>query len=999
MRTLFLTLVLTANLYAQNDDYFQQGVAYAIRATLDDQRHILHARLDLTYDNNSPDTLNRMAFHCWPRAYASDNSALASQLLRQRNTDFHFAPPAARGDLDSLSFTVNGQAAEYLEDENHQDIVWLALPEPLPPGESVVITTPFRVKIPESFSRLGHVGTSYQMTQWYPKPAVYDRKGWHPMPYLDQGEFYSEFGSFEVALTLPRNYRVAATGTLKTVSEDQWLRELAITDRRRLEARQDLEDYFVTEPFPESDPERKTITYSAENVHDFAWFADKRFKVLHDTLQLAGRSEAVDVWSFFTETEAAYWMNSTAYLKRATRFYSDRVGTYPYPQVTGVQSALSAGGGMEYPMITVIGLTGSEKDLDQVLTHEVGHNWFYGILGNNERDHPWMDEGINSYYEWLYLREYYPEAEGDFDFLRRPIDLNYFGYRHLALRGRDLPPDTRSDSLVDTHYWISAYSKPVLALREIAAFTGQNALEDAIRFYYENWKFRHPGPEDLFQTLEGILSPALGRAFREAMTSRATSDWKVQDWKPGEKSTASFLQLGQRLAPATAQLLAMKAEQPATLMVNPGEEYFADDLPLSLGVELPAALNPLDLYLHNNRRGDNSLRLNLLTAPERPGGRQIFFIPLLGYNEIDRFMLGGGLHNRTLEPKRVEWALAPMYSFASNALVGFGGIRWRIREPFPFARQLMLSAGSQGFHDFSFAGENYNYTRSAVRADLTLADHPITERHRQLSLQWINLARFRPGFDPGGNLMGSIREVNSFFRLAYVQRKEREINPVSWSVRLEYKTEDVTRNSLLEASYLRLDTELRGAYQYEPERFFRWRFYGGYFLVNALRERASYPNTALSLVDNANSDYAVDGIFLGRGGGGTYAQQLETRQGGFRAPISSSFSFGRSNDYLVAVNLDATLPFQPERFPFGVYLDAGTYGFRPTSSEPSRGEFRWVGGFSVTIMDGQIGAYLPLISDPDTRLLLEQTGGLAERISFRISLTNWLPWKWIDEVF
>jgi beta-xylosidase len=93
----------------------------------------------------------------------------------------------------------------------------------------------------------------------------------------------------------------------------------------------------VTEPFPESDPERKTITYSAENVHDFAWFADKRFKVLHDTLQLAGRSEAVDVWSFFTETEAAYWMNSTAYLKRATRFYSDRVGTYPYPQVTGVQ--------------------------------------------------------------------------------------------------------------------------------------------------------------------------------------------------------------------------------------------------------------------------------------------------------------------------------------------------------------------------------------------------------------------------------------------------------------------------------------------------------------------------------------------------------------------------------------------------------------------------------------------------------------------------------------
>lgn len=999
MRPLLFFLLITTYLGAQNDDYFQQKVAYEIRAELDDQQHLLHAHLRLDYKNNSPDTLRRIAFHCWPRAYASDGTALAAQLLRQGNTDFHFAPSSARGNLDSLSFTVDGSPASYAAAEDHSEIVWLNLPGPLPPGATARIATPFRVKIPESFSRLGHVETSYQMTQWYPKPAVYDPDGWHPMPYLDRGEFYGEFGSFAVSITLPENYRVAATGTLETPAEKRWLLKLATADRTTLAARSDLATGFVPEPFPASESKKKTISFRAENVHDFAWFADKRFKVLHDTLQLPDRAPPVDIWSFFTETEAAYWTKSTAYLKRAIRFYSARIGGYPYPQVTGVQSALSAGGGMEYPMITVIGLSGSARDLDQVLAHEVGHNWFYGILGSNERDHPWMDEGVNSYYEWRYLRENYPGREGDFDFLGNSVDQNHLGYHYLARQGRDMAPDTRSDSLVDMQYWIAAYSKPALALREIAAYTGERALDNAMRVYYENWKFRHPGPKDLFRALEGTLSPALGRAFRAAMTTRKISDWSVEDWTPGRASSATFRQLGERLAPATAQLITDEKASGQTVMVEPQEEYFAKELPLSLGVELPSSLNPLDLHLHNNRRGNNAVRLQLISAPDRPGGRQLFFVPLLGYNDIDRVMLGAALHNRTLEPKRVEWTLAPMYSFASNALVGFGGLRWRVRKPFTFARQLMLSAGSQGFNDFPFEQENFNYIRSALRAELTLNDAPITERHRRLSLQWVHLLRNRPRFGGGGTLVGTTQQRNSFLRLRYEQQWRREINPARWSVRLEYKNEDAARNSSLENSHLRLDAEWSGGYQYERERFFRWRFYGGYFLVNALRDRATYPSTALSLVDNANSDYAADGIFLDRSGAGSFAQQLEPRQGGFRAPIASSFPFGRSNDYLAAVNLDATIPFQPERFPFGVFLDAGTYGFRPTSSEPSRGEFRWVGGLSVTVMDGRIGAYLPLVGDPGTRRLLQQRGPLAERISFRISLQDWLPWKWIDEVF
>ena len=152
--------------------------------------------------------------------------------------------------------------------------------------------------------------------------------------------------------------------------------------------------------------ETKTLYFRADQVHDFAWFADKRFRVCTDTLQLpSGR--VIDTWAFFTDEDGQHWQSALSYIKAATRYYSDRVGEYPYPQVTAVQSTGSAGGGMEYPMITLIGEVYSGYDLDEVITHEVGHNWFYSVLANNERDHAWMDEGLNSLFERAYLSERY----------------------------------------------------------------------------------------------------------------------------------------------------------------------------------------------------------------------------------------------------------------------------------------------------------------------------------------------------------------------------------------------------------------------------------------------------------------------------------------------------------------------------------------------------------------------------------------------------------------
>ena len=931
MRLSLLFLLYTASLFAQSDGYFQQETDYAIDVRLDDRDHTLHGQLELRYTNHAPRALDSIVFHLWPRAYRNENTAFARQQLRNGSTRFHFAAEEDRGDLDGLAFRVDGAATDFRYTRD-PDIAVLRLPQSLAPGASTTITTPFRVKIPASFSRLGHVGESYQITQWYPKPAVYDRDGWHAMPYLDQGEFYSEFGDFRVTITLPENYVVAATGELQETEERNWLLARADSTRQALEAAEplDLALGYVDELYPASAPTAKTLTYTAEDVHDFAWFADKRFAVLHDTLHLRTRQDAVDVWSFFTKTEAALWKNSTDYIKRATRFYSDHVGAYPYPQVTGVQSALSAGGGMEYPMITVIGLSGSGYALDEVLAHEIGHNWFYGILGSDERDHPWMDEGLNSYYEGRYTREYYPQRNGRLQLIPgREVDINKLGYRYTARLGRDQAPDTPSDSLGEINYWIGAYSKPQLILDDLETQVGTEGVDAAFNRYFEEWRFRHPQPADFFAVMEE----------------------------------------------------------------ETGRGRFLTDALMTTG---RGAFNQAALH----RDSSGGFGIALLTDQER--ARTAFFVtPLIGVNANDGFMLGAALHNRTLEPRPFEFLLAPLYGFKSKSLAGFAGARYRLTRPAPWLQRAVLSAGTQRFSDFEptaarFDGLDliYHYTRSAVRADFFF-DHPAADLHTSsFYSQLVSLDQQRPDFSPTGELLPDAEHVQtSFLSVGYGSAWEREINPAAYTLRLEYR--DAGEEQFSSTNSLRLEGTLTGGYQYQTDKFVRWRFFGGYFLHHGARDGNTSPAYSFSLVDNASGDYRYDDLYFGRNRGNGYEQQLELRQGGFRAPISSSYNFGRSNTYLTALNLDGDLPLP---LPVGIFVDAGVYGYRPTISSEPTNQLNYVAGLSVNIFRDQFHLYVPLLADTDTRRLLEERGNLLERMSIRLNLRKLLPWQWLDNL-
>ncbi|HEY8967978.1 MAG TPA: M1 family peptidase, partial [Puia sp.] len=283
-----LILLSTSSLLA-NKPYWQQEVRYDIRVTLDDAAHTLKGFETMIYSNNSPDTLHYIYIHCWPNAYKDNHTALYRQLSQLEERKNKLKKIKDNGYIDQLAFTVDGVKANAEADSPNTDILKLSLPAALAPGKSLTIATPFFVKIPSYFSRMGHEGKSYMITQWYPKPAVYDSKGWHPMPYLDQGEFYSEFGSFDVHITLPGGYVVGATGQLLTTSELDAYKRIGAANHEKPSA--------PTSYKPQTQ-DAKTLDYHADNVHDFAWFADKDLIIQYDTLQLAS-GRTIDVFAYY----------------------------------------------------------------------------------------------------------------------------------------------------------------------------------------------------------------------------------------------------------------------------------------------------------------------------------------------------------------------------------------------------------------------------------------------------------------------------------------------------------------------------------------------------------------------------------------------------------------------------------------------------------------------------------------------------------------------------
>jgi hypothetical protein len=502
----------TVNVFAQ-EHYWQQSINYKINVSLNDKNQSLKGSEELDYTNNSPDVLTYIWFHLWENAYKNDSTAFAKQLMRDKKGTARLKKFSDRGFVDSLEFTVDGVKALTEADPANIDVIKLILPKPLEPGSTVKIQTPFYVDLPEYISRSGHEGQSYMICQWYPKPAVYDRRGWHQFPYLDEGEFYSEYGNFDVSITLPSQYLVGATGVLQNAEELKQYREIGKSNVASLSRKNSVKYAAPITP-------TKVLNYKAENVLDFAWFADKDFVVRYDTMELPGKT--VDVFTYHHPDGNKNWIHSTDYVKSGARAYSSYFREYPYPVVQAVEGPKNEmSGGMEYPMITLItSPDASEPMLDAVITHEVGHNWLMGILATNERTHAWMDEGINTYYQFRYEAEKYrfnsvfgesiPNEVKD----KSVEDFQAIVYNALSKIPMKTAIETPSEEFQDEEeYGIVVYVKTAVWMYFMESQLGRDNMDKAMRAYYDEWKFKHPYPEDMKASLEKALGKDLTPYF------------------------------------------------------------------------------------------------------------------------------------------------------------------------------------------------------------------------------------------------------------------------------------------------------------------------------------------------------------------------------------------------------------------------------------------------------------------------------------------------------
>ncbi len=513
--TFALLLFISMQSRAQNY-YWQQYLHYSIDAKLDDKENSITGSETIVYINNSPDTLSYIWLHIYPNAYKDQSTALFQQ-INSDPTRKEKVRKYKPGFISNLAFSINGTPAKTEAHPRLQytDIVKVLLNQPLQPGDSITIATPFKVQLSSYFSRSGFADGEFMACQWYPKPAVYDKDGWHEMPYLDMGEFYSEYASYKVNITVPAEYVVGASGVLQTTSEADLYKGIGTYNAAN---RIDKDPRLYK---PVSADENKTLSYYADSVPDFAWFAEKGLVIEYDTIHLPS-GKVIDAFTYYHKRKNTPWASSIDFVKDATHHYSTWIGEYAYPVVQAIEGPKNnSSGGMEYPMITLITSPDAKPEtLDGVIAHEVGHNWFMSMLGTNERDHAWMDEGLNTYYQFRYEAEKY-RSNGVFgaripDELKKLNEADFQATVYNAMANIPIHPamETTSENFkASEDYGLTAYVKTAEWMYLLEKNIGMEKVDKAFQNYFNTWKFKHPEPLDMRAAFEESIHGGLGNYF------------------------------------------------------------------------------------------------------------------------------------------------------------------------------------------------------------------------------------------------------------------------------------------------------------------------------------------------------------------------------------------------------------------------------------------------------------------------------------------------------
>ncbi|KFF07264.1 M1 family metallopeptidase [Flavobacterium reichenbachii] len=494
------------SLSAQNAPYWQQHVDYKMDVSMDVKNYQYKGKQELVYTNNSPDTLRKVFYHLFPNAF-QPGSEMDARLHSIKDPDGRMVnkvkgadgkeikqsrietlKPNEIGFLKISNFKQDGVTAQT---RTSNTVLEVTLEKPILPNSKTTFTLDFDGQVPVQVRRSGRnnsEGIELSMSQWYPKLAEFDFEGWHADPYIAR-EFHGVWGNFDVKITIDTAYTIGGSGYLQ--------------DKNTIG--HGYEDAGVTVTYPKK---AKTLTWHfiAPNVHDFTWAADKEYT--HDIVK--GPND-VDLHFFYKNNPKVTenWKKLEPLMVKVMDYYNHKVGAYPYKQYSFIQGG---DGGMEYAMCTLMLGNGTLEGILGTATHELGHSWFQHILASNESKHPWMDEGFTTYIEDSALNE----LKGDKKEVN-PFKGNYAAYYSLVNSGKEQPQTTHGDRYDENRpYSISSYIKGSIFLSQLEYVIGKENVDLTLRRYFNDFKFKHPTPNDIKRSAERV--------------SGAELDWYLTDW-------------------------------------------------------------------------------------------------------------------------------------------------------------------------------------------------------------------------------------------------------------------------------------------------------------------------------------------------------------------------------------------------------------------------------------------------------------------------------------
>ena len=539
------------------EEYWQNEADYRINVTLDTENDRLKGEQRIRYTNNSPDELERLWVQLEQNYFKPDSRGAKVVPSDARFSGFF---EGAGYTLRRVTIEHNGET--YTPDysvEGTRLVVPLA--EALAAeGGTLDLSLKWSFEIPEfGADRHGILdveqGTVYQLAQWYPRMYVHDDvNGWNSLPYLGQGEYYLEYGTFHLNITVPRDMIVGATGTLLNPED-----VLTAEQRKRLE-----EAHTSRETMPiikkgevgddDTRPEGEgplTWRYRAEKVRDVSWTASEAF--IWDAAMAKAGQDTVLAQSLYPKEgiggdKKPGWEESTEYVQHSVEFYSDFVAPYPYDNAINVAGVVA---GMEYPQIMFCDVESRGKDLFGVTDHEFGHTWFPMVVGSDERRWAWMDEGLDTFMNQYSEDAYYDENNQQS--LQRFSRL--LGQRFAPSPFSDQPIMTYSDHVRDRALGFLAYLKPATGLMLLRDYViGPERFDAAFKAFFDRWAYKHPQPADFFRTIEDVTGEDLDWFWRSWFYETDDVDHAVANVAPGDTTEVTVEQKGELMLPVTVGL-------------------------------------------------------------------------------------------------------------------------------------------------------------------------------------------------------------------------------------------------------------------------------------------------------------------------------------------------------------------------------------------------------------------------------------------------------------